>query len=185
MAQSRLEKVGTIYSRMRALLNTGAVKEEHTPLWYPLYEAFPPQHEPRWDRVPQRDTPIPRILYREDMVRAQFYRQFGDHHEVMNLLDQASPPPLSQVFLDKYRQIQAEAPPETDFKGLFVRTVDALELDGVRLRAMDREAALKMSSEMMEERDETSPKPRRTMGKPSFRELFGQQSEKRTPSSEE
>ncbi len=34
------------------------------PLWYDLYEAFPPKHEPRWDREPSRQ-PLPKILYQE------------------------------------------------------------------------------------------------------------------------
>ena len=64
MAQSRLEKVGTIYSRVSGLLKSGAIKGEHRPLWCQIYEAFPPKYEPRWDRQPECDT-VRKILYQE------------------------------------------------------------------------------------------------------------------------
>ena len=54
MAQSRLEKIGTIYSRvtgetwqgehfsqidLSGLYKSGAIKQEQLPLWYPIYEV--------------------------------------------------------------------------------------------------------------------------------------------------
>ena len=39
MAQSRLEKIGTIYSRVTGLYKSGAIKQEQLPLWYPIYEV--------------------------------------------------------------------------------------------------------------------------------------------------
>ncbi len=41
-----------------------------TPIWYEVYEAFPPKHEPRWDREPSQ-LPVPRILYQEVGVSSQ------------------------------------------------------------------------------------------------------------------
>ena len=64
MAQSRLEKIGTIYSRVTGLLQSGAIKAEHRPLWVQIYEAFPPKYEPRWDRQPECDS-VRKILYQE------------------------------------------------------------------------------------------------------------------------
>ncbi|KAG8041212.1 hypothetical protein G9C98_002200 [Cotesia typhae] len=51
MAQSRLERIGTIFTRVQSLLKSGAVKWEDKPIWYDVYEAFPPKNEPRYDRT--------------------------------------------------------------------------------------------------------------------------------------
>ncbi|XP_063222082.1 small ribosomal subunit protein mS23 isoform X2 [Bacillus rossius redtenbacheri] len=68
MASSRLEKIGTIFSRVTGLLRSGAMKEVDKPLWYNLYKAFPPTYEPRFDR-PAPNIPIRNILYPEDEIR--------------------------------------------------------------------------------------------------------------------
>ena len=44
MAQTRLEKIGTIYSRLLGLYKSGAAPYENRPLWFDVYEAF--QEEP-------------------------------------------------------------------------------------------------------------------------------------------
>ncbi|XP_012526581.1 28S ribosomal protein S23, mitochondrial [Monomorium pharaonis] len=73
MAQSRLEKIGTIYTRVTSLLKGKAVREEDMPLWVAVYEAFPPKYEPRYDRrLPKK--PVKPIFYEEDLVRARFHR---------------------------------------------------------------------------------------------------------------
>lgn len=42
---------------------------EDRPLWYDIYEAFPPKEEPRYDRaVP--NMPLKKIFYEEDVIRA-------------------------------------------------------------------------------------------------------------------
>ncbi|RWS28163.1 hypothetical protein B4U80_04542, partial [Leptotrombidium deliense] len=46
MAASRLEKYGTIFLRTQGLLRTGAMKQAHKPLWFDVYERFPPNVEP-------------------------------------------------------------------------------------------------------------------------------------------
>lgn len=91
MASTRLEKIGTIYSRYKllssifiiiiinktyvvsfrltGLLKSGAVKPDDIPIWYEVYAAFPPKLEPRYDR-PAVMKPIRPILYKEDRVRA-------------------------------------------------------------------------------------------------------------------
>ena len=51
MAQSRTPRIGTIYSRCKALLEKKGMQEQNKPLWYDIYEAFPPKYEPdmtRW-----------------------------------------------------------------------------------------------------------------------------------------
>jgi small subunit ribosomal protein S23 len=55
--------------RLKGLLRSGALKEEDKPMWYDIYEAFPPFHEPRFDRAAP-DTPIRNIFYPEDTIRA-------------------------------------------------------------------------------------------------------------------
>ncbi|CAD6213851.1 GSCOCG00011095001-RA-CDS [Cotesia congregata] len=70
MAQSRLERIGTIFTRIQSLLKSGAVKSEDKPIWYVVYEAFPPKYEPRFDRVAP-NVEIQDIFYKEDIVRAQ------------------------------------------------------------------------------------------------------------------
>lgn len=87
MAQSRLEKIGTIFTRyvhvmyilkimltsgffrVQGLLRGGAMKTEDKPIWYDVYAAFPPKLEPRFDR-PAPNIPVRNIFYAEDVVRA-------------------------------------------------------------------------------------------------------------------
>ncbi|XP_044014965.1 28S ribosomal protein S23, mitochondrial-like isoform X1 [Aphidius gifuensis] len=70
MAQSRLEKIGTIFSRVTLLVKGGAMKPDDKPLWYDIYKAFPPKLEPRFDR-PAPNIAIKDIFYQEDIIRAQ------------------------------------------------------------------------------------------------------------------
>ena len=85
MAQSRIFKVGTVYSRMKRLLEKEATSPENKPVWYEIYEAFPPKYEPRYDRhtLPhgvgsrvKSMPPPPKIFYKEDKLRAQYYKAF-------------------------------------------------------------------------------------------------------------
>ncbi|KAJ8678566.1 hypothetical protein QAD02_014353 [Eretmocerus hayati] len=101
MAQSRLEKVGTIYSRVTALLKTGAMKEENKPFWLDIYKAFPPKHEPRFDR-PSSNAPIRQIFYSEDKIRAKFHNDFKTHSQI-NMLD-SSRTSRTELFLEIYRR---------------------------------------------------------------------------------
>lgn len=55
--------------RTKGLLDSGALKWVDRPLWYDLYEAFPPKEEPRFDRPPVK-KPIRNIFYKEDKIRA-------------------------------------------------------------------------------------------------------------------
>ena len=153
MAQSRLEKIGTIYSRVTGLYKSGAIKQEQLPLWYPIYEvggqvrsgqvrsgqvrsvslatycqAFPPKYEPRWDRTAE-EKPLVKIIYPEDRVRARFYRQFGDG-ELVNLFSEEKP--TSQLFVDKYLALAKTGTFEE--QELWDRTVSQLESEGLDLR---------------------------------------------------
>ena len=70
MAQSRLHSFGTIFTRVKGLLRAGAMKESEKPIWYEVYEAFPPRVAVR-DFPPEvLSAPIKPIFYREDKIRA-------------------------------------------------------------------------------------------------------------------
>lgn len=45
------------------------MKSHNVPLWYVVYEAFPPKYEPRYDR-PGSQKPLKNIFYKEDLIRA-------------------------------------------------------------------------------------------------------------------
>ncbi len=152
MAQTRTHKIGTIYSRVRNLLEQGAMRPELKPVWYDIYEAFPPKYEPRFDRHlitfgngcnVKNLPPAPQVLYEEDEIRAKYYKVFNPtdeqvaksvaSSEVINLLDNSDVGrrTLSQIFIEKYKQIKAEGKISED--ELFTATITALEVDGINL----------------------------------------------------
>ncbi|XP_023238082.1 28S ribosomal protein S23, mitochondrial-like isoform X2 [Centruroides sculpturatus] len=91
MAGSRLEKLGTIFSRMTGLLRSGALKKEDKPTWYDIYKAFPPLIEPIFKReVSEKE--ITQIFYPEDVYRAKFYRKYGS--DIIDMADTS--PTLSE-----------------------------------------------------------------------------------------
>ncbi|XP_012219851.1 small ribosomal subunit protein mS23 isoform X2 [Linepithema humile] len=105
MAQSRLEKIGTVYSRTIALLKGKAMKEEDKPLWLAIYEAFPPKYEPRFDRrLPKK--PIKPIFYEEDIIRARFHKD-QSFIPATNLARE-NVNSSTQNFLSIYKTIQKE-----------------------------------------------------------------------------
>ncbi|KAI9585728.1 probable 28S ribosomal protein S23, mitochondrial [Glossina fuscipes] len=105
MAQSRLEKIGTIYTRITGLLKTGAMKSEDKPIWYDLYEAFPPKLEPRFDR-PAPNIPIRNIFYAEDVIRAKFHK-FQKQPETISLLDHKRETQVQQ-FVKIYHHLKSQ-----------------------------------------------------------------------------
>jgi len=177
MAQSRLVKVGSIYSRLVGLHKSGASDHAKRPLWFDVYESFPPKYEPRWDRHTltygagssvRAMGPAPKILYAEDRIRAQFYKVFGGedvakedldsndrfppiHKETFNMLDNKET--MAQTFIRKYREIEAKEgggpDSETSELNLFKATVEALELDGINL--LNPEANAQQQEVVMEE----------------------------------
>ena len=69
-----------------------------------------------------------RILYPEDVVRAKYYKKFGDW-EVVNLFDNHKP--TSQIFVEKYMALsKLDKYSEAE---LWDRTVSDLENAGVNL----------------------------------------------------
>nr|ACO10861.1 Mitochondrial ribosomal protein S23 [Caligus rogercresseyi] len=156
MAQSRLEKVGTIYSRMSALIQSGARTDK--PLWLDIYESFPPKYEPRWDRKPlTKSSGVEnwdrKILYAEDIIRAKFYKHFQNTlHETQNLRDPDFKS-ISEHFIEAYQS----TPMDLDDKSRFLAALDALELQkGINLR--EPSSRIESSEEQNEKKPQISMK---------------------------
>ena len=154
MAQSRLELIGTIYSRVTGLIKSKAIKAEQVPLWYNVYEAFPPKYEPRYDRVDEK--PVRKILYQEDVVRAKYYKTYGNW-EVVNLFSEEKT--TAQLFFDKHAELaQVGGCSEAE---IWDRAVSALEMEGIRL---DGKATF--------DEDEVGDGANQKLQKVSFQDLF-------------
>lgn len=75
MAQSRLHNVATIYTRLEGMVKVGTITKNDIPIWFRVYQRFPPQRPPDAER-PLVQKPLKQILYPEDSVRAQFYKTY-------------------------------------------------------------------------------------------------------------
>ncbi|CAD6997173.1 probable 28S ribosomal protein S23, mitochondrial [Ceratitis capitata] len=120
MAQSRLEKIGTIFTRVNGLIKAGAMRFEDRPIWYDLYTAYPPKLEPRYDR-PAPDIKIKNIFYAEDVIRAKYHK--SERHETLNLLD-ARRKTQSQNFIQIYENLKEQNP--LDEEKIFDTAVEML-----------------------------------------------------------
>ncbi|XP_055616244.1 probable 28S ribosomal protein S23, mitochondrial [Toxorhynchites rutilus septentrionalis] len=105
MAQSRLEKIGTIVTRTQGLLRSGAMKWDDRPLWYDIVTAFPPKEEPRYDR-PAPNVTVRPIFYSEDKTRAEFYKN-NRAQFMVNLADISNKTP-TQHFIGIYQKLEAQ-----------------------------------------------------------------------------
>ncbi|XP_068150867.1 small ribosomal subunit protein mS23 [Drosophila tropicalis] len=105
MAQSRLEKIGTIFTRVQGLLRAGAMRQEDKPIWYDVYAAFPPKAEPSFDR-PATAVPIRNIFYKEDVTRAKLHKQ-NKPNETISLFDHKRQT-QSQQFLQIYAELESQ-----------------------------------------------------------------------------
>ncbi|XP_015180203.1 PREDICTED: probable 28S ribosomal protein S23, mitochondrial [Polistes dominula] len=102
MAQTRVEKVGTIFTRVTSLIRGGAMSESDKPLWYKIYEAFPPKYEPSYERsVPKVE--LKQIFYKEDVIRARFHKDCKN----LGMTNLKNTKYLSQTrkFLDAYNDL--------------------------------------------------------------------------------
>ncbi|XP_076636749.1 mitochondrial ribosomal protein S23 [Colletes latitarsis] len=104
MAHSRLDRIGTIYSRVTHLIRGGSMKEENIPIWYELYKTFPPMYEPRYDR-PGSKEPLRNIYYEEDLIRAKFHKDVASLPSISLQNNKATP---TRKFLDLYAQYQQD-----------------------------------------------------------------------------
>ncbi|XP_063825076.1 small ribosomal subunit protein mS23 [Ostrinia nubilalis] len=106
MASSRLERIGTILTRVEGLLKNGAMKPDDRPLWYDVYRAFPPAVEPKFARPVPDIKPIRQILYQEDVVRAKFHEN-GHGLGSVNMLSPSEETHTKRL-LKRYEKLKSE-----------------------------------------------------------------------------
>merc|ERR1712168_208791 len=136
MAGSRLEKFGTVFTRVRDLLRSGVIKQSDKPIWYDVYKAFPPKRTPLFVKPQSKSyaktvDAVPDIFYKEDLVRAKFYEVYGTGPRILDL---SRPNFVStcQRFAEKYTELESSGLLEES--SLFEETAKALLADGVVLR---------------------------------------------------
>ncbi|XP_067222548.1 28S ribosomal protein S23, mitochondrial isoform X1 [Chanodichthys erythropterus] len=136
MAGSRIEKFGTVFTRVRDLMRAGVIKQEEKPIWFDVYAAFPPKREPLYEK-PARplkkraaDT-VPEILYKEDEIRAKFFEVYGSGPRAFELLKPNFVSPC-QKFVMKYSELESRGDVKPEL--LFEETAKALLAEGVYLR---------------------------------------------------
>ncbi|XP_045601777.1 small ribosomal subunit protein mS23 isoform X2 [Procambarus clarkii] len=105
------------------------MKPNDKPLWYDVYEAFPPKYEPFFGR-PAPKMKIRQIFYPEDVIRAQFYKKYGSQGTA-RLSDKSSRPTVCQLFVKEYERLQADGNIPED--QLMQEAALALEARGIYL----------------------------------------------------
>ncbi|KAK3531513.1 hypothetical protein QTP70_023858 [Hemibagrus guttatus] len=136
MAGSRLEKVGTVFTRVRDLMRAGVIKESQKPVWFDVYSAFPPKREPVYVkpvRLSRRKTEenVPEIFYKEDQIRAKFYELYGNGPKAFDLT-KTNFVSTCQRFVEKYSELESRGDVKPEM--LLDETAKALLADGVVLR---------------------------------------------------
>ncbi|KAM5179955.1 small ribosomal subunit protein mS23 [Mantella aurantiaca] len=134
MAGSRLERLGTVFTRTQNLIRAGVIKHNVKPIWYDVYAVFPPKREPTYLSPPKRRQKlvenVPAIFYHEDVIRAKFYNTYGSPGMInLNRRDHKS---ICQRFVEKYLELQKPLVVSED--KLFEETGRALLLEGITLR---------------------------------------------------
>ncbi|XP_061682746.1 28S ribosomal protein S23, mitochondrial isoform X2 [Syngnathoides biaculeatus] len=133
-------------NRVRDLMRSGVIKKTEKPIWYDVYEVFPPKCQPLYvkpftrSRVKKPD-PVPEIFYTEDKIRANFYDQYGMGLRPFDL-SKSNFVSTSQRFVDKYAELNSQY--GMDDCALFEETAKALLAEGVILR---RRGATTVSAE--------------------------------------
>ncbi|KAL0973340.1 hypothetical protein UPYG_G00202190 [Umbra pygmaea] len=136
MAGSRLEKFGTVFTRIRDLMRSGVIKESDKPIWFDVYKAFPPKKDPLYVKpvakvYGKKAETVPDIFYREDEIRAKFYEVYGSGPRAFDL-SKSNYVSTCQRFVEKYMQLESQGELEKDF--LFEKTGKALLAEGLILR---------------------------------------------------
>ncbi|XP_051891829.1 LOW QUALITY PROTEIN: 28S ribosomal protein S23, mitochondrial [Pristis pectinata] len=135
MAGSRLEKLGSVFTRVRNLLRSGVLKESEKPSWYDVYAAFPPRREPIYQKPKERfgkaKDPVQTFFYQEDVIRAKFYKVYGNGPRAFDLA-RSNFVSMCQRFVEKYQDLEAQG--EVDEEKLFEATSRALLAEGIILR---------------------------------------------------
>ncbi|KAI1893408.1 hypothetical protein AGOR_G00123420 [Albula goreensis] len=136
MAGSRLEKFGTVFTRVRDLMRAGVVKQKDKPIWYDIYAAFPPKREPLYVKPVNKiygkvTDSVPDIFYKEDIIRAKFFQVYGNGPRAFDL---SRPNSVStcQRFVEKYQELEAQG--QLEEEALFEAAGKALLAEGLILR---------------------------------------------------
>lgn len=100
------------------------MKIEDKPIWYDVYEAFPPKVEPKFDR-PAPNIPVRSLFYEEDIIRAYLYHnnnipsvliyyflsrkyhKFNTSLQTVNLSDSRNQS-QTQIFIDLFNKYKGE-----------------------------------------------------------------------------
>lgn len=114
---TRAHKFGSIYSRVKNMMSSGLIAPENKPMWYDVYEAFPPEREPVYSPPPppdqfglfQNNYGIKKILYHEDWARVAVKRIFNDFNSVYDLKDE-NRQNMSQEFISIFKEIRSKNP---------------------------------------------------------------------------
>ncbi|CAL1571103.1 unnamed protein product [Knipowitschia caucasica] len=138
MAGSRLEKVGTVFTRVRDLMRSGVMKPHEKPIWFDVYAAFPPKRDPLFVKTcarpqykPPRPDPVPEIFYPEDTIRAKFFKTYGAGQRALDLT-KPNFVSVCQRFVDQYEELKKVT--DLDDDALFEETGKRLLAQGVVLR---------------------------------------------------
>ncbi|CAJ0587891.1 unnamed protein product, partial [Mesorhabditis spiculigera] len=129
---TRAERSGSIFFRVTGLIRSGQLSWNDRPLWYDVYTAFPPLKSPSWDAKHEKhDEPVRKLMYKEDLIRAKFYRTYRQTAGVVNVISEQDS--VSQQFINEW-QAQKKQNPDSNDDQLFDKTTDALEAQGIALR---------------------------------------------------
>ncbi|KAF5294400.1 hypothetical protein FQR65_LT10765 [Abscondita terminalis] len=139
MARSRLEKIGTIYSRTKGLLQSGALQMEDRPIWYDLYEAFPPLEEPRYDR-PSPNIPIKKIFYEEDRIRALLHNR-NKHIGTVNMFNNMSQT-LTKRFIEEYKKLEEKYKSEVSEEQIYEEAIALVQREKQEFARADNDVNL-------------------------------------------
>ncbi|XP_003459767.1 small ribosomal subunit protein mS23 [Oreochromis niloticus] len=136
MAGSRLERFGTVFTRVRDLIRSGVIKPKEKPLWYDVYKTFPPKRAPLHVKPvtspsAKKQGIVPEIFYSEDKIRTGFYEQYGRGLRALDL-SKSNFVSTCQRFVDKYRELKSHG--MLDNSSLFEETAKALLKEGIILR---------------------------------------------------
>lgn len=126
MASSRLEKIGTIFTRVTGLIRSGAMKMEERPIWYDLYKIFPPAEEPKYDRR-ATNVPIKNIFYEEDTIRSQFHKRMAKTLPSINLQDRKQPT-TTQRLIHVCKKLESEK--HLSKEQAFEQALDIIKTEG-------------------------------------------------------
>ncbi|XP_030633373.1 small ribosomal subunit protein mS23 [Chanos chanos] len=138
MAGSRLEKFGTVFTRVRDLMRAGVIKQSEKPVWFDVYAAFPPKRDPLYVKPARelrgkrsREDVVPDIFYKEDDIRAKFFEVYGNGPRAFDL-SKANFVSTCQRFVEKYSELESRGDVEKEV--LFHETAKALLAEGIVLR---------------------------------------------------